>query len=85
MMTSIQGVENIIGYKFTNLSMIWEALQAAGSLVPVVGNRRLVDGNKRLAVLGDTVLQLALAETWLDANEPRGDEHNLTNSYGTVG
>lgn len=71
MMTSIHGVEDIIGYHFTNPSMIWEALQAAGSPVYVIGNRRLVDGNKRLALLGDTVLQLALAETWLDANEPR--------------
>lgn len=85
MMTSIHGVEDIIGYHFTNPSMIWEALQAAGSPVYVIGNRRLVDGNKRLALLGDTVLQLALAETWLDANEPRGNEENPTELHGTVG
>lgn len=73
MMDNIHGVEQIIGYSFTDPWMIWEALQAAGSPVNIIGNRRLVDGNKRLALLGDTVLQLALAETWLNANEPRGD------------
>ncbi|CAD6593755.1 MAG: hypothetical protein ASARMPRED_007912 [Alectoria sarmentosa] len=71
MMYSIHGVENIIDYQFTNTGMIWEALQAAGSPVYVIGNRRLVDGNKRLAVLGDKVLDLALAEAWHEGDDAR--------------
>ena len=85
MMNSIHGVEEIINYTFINHSFIWEALQAAGSPVQVIGNRRLVEGNKRLAILGDSVLLLALAETWLETNESRGDEQNLTNSQRTLG
>lgn len=71
-MSRIHGVEAIIGYQFTEYSRIWEALQAAGSPVQVIGNRRIDVGNKRLAVLGDCVLDLALAEAWLQGTGPRG-------------
>ena len=74
MVTSVHGVEHIIGYQFNDPSMIWEALQAAGSPVLRIGNRRLVEGNKRLAVLGDKVLDLALAEAWHEGNTARGSE-----------
>ena len=74
-MNRIHGVEAIIGYRFTESSMIWEALQAAGSPVQVIGNRRIVGGNKRLAVLGDCVLDLALAEAWHEGTGPRGKNY----------
>ena len=74
-MNRIHGVEAIIGYQFTEHSMIWEALQAAGSSVQVIGNRRIDGGNKRLAVLGDCVLDLALAEAWYEGIGPRGNNH----------
>jgi len=52
MTTKIQGTETIVGHTFNNPLFLWEALQAAGSTVLFVGNRRLENGNKRLAVLG---------------------------------
>lgn len=76
MIHSIHGVENIIGYQFTNTCVIWEALQAAGSPVYVIGNRILLDGNKRLAVLGDKVLDLALAEAWHEGDDARGNRNH---------
>ncbi|KAK4692495.1 hypothetical protein P7C71_g4727, partial [Lecanoromycetidae sp. Uapishka_2] len=72
MAAKIHGAEAIIGHTFANQLLLWEALQAAGSPVHMVGTRRLDNGNKRLAVLGDTVLQLALVEDWYEGNTPRG-------------
>lgn len=72
MMARIHGIEDVIGYHFTNPLLIWEALQAPGSNVVAIGGRRLADGNKRLAVLGDTVLQLAVAEDWFRGDESKG-------------
>ncbi|KAF6221564.1 hypothetical protein HO133_002420 [Letharia lupina] len=70
-MDKIRGVEEIIGYQFSDPWTIWEALQAAGSPVQTIGNRRLVGGNRRLAVLGDRVLDLAIAEAWHEGMEAR--------------
>lgn len=78
MMEKIHGVEQIIGYQFTDRSTIWEALQAAGSPVLVIGNRILVGGNKRLAVVGDSVLDLALAEIWREEDGALGTNYYLT-------
>ena len=66
------GVEVIIGYNFDDPLILWEALQAAGSIVRSAGTRRFPDGNKRLAVLGDTILKLVLQQEWYDSGEIRG-------------
>ena len=70
--TILDAVQDIIGYQFTERLILWEAMQAAGSTVRFAGGRELVDGNKRLAVIGDTVLQLVLAETWYGGSTSRG-------------
>ncbi|KAL8848701.1 MAG: hypothetical protein Q9221_006311 [Calogaya cf. arnoldii] len=70
MASAVQGVQDIIGYTFADPYLVHEAISAAGSIVSA-GPRRFPNGNKRLAILGDTVLQLALAEDWYDGNEPR--------------
>lgn len=62
--TILQAVQNIIEYRFKEQLILWEAMQAAGSNVRSAGDRKFLDGNKRLAVIGDTVLQLVLAEKW---------------------
>lgn len=74
----IQGAEKITGYTFNNSLLLWEALQAAGSPVHFIGGRRLENGNKRLAILGDTVLQLALVEDWYGGDTARGEPLNRT-------
>ena len=65
-------VESIIDYNFIDPDILWEALQAAGSGNTSAGTRRFPDGNKRLAVLGDTVLQLVLVRDWYDSTATRG-------------
>lgn len=54
--TILQAVQNIIGYRFKEREILWEAMQAAGFNVRSAGDRTFADGNKRLAVIGDTVL-----------------------------
>ena len=70
--SKIQGVENIIGYNFNDPLILWEALQPAGSGVISAGSRLFLDGNKRLAMLGDAVLHVALVDDWYGGAGTRG-------------
>ena len=67
-----RGVERVIGHSFNDPLILWEALQAAGSSVRSAGSRRFPDGNKRLAILGDTILKLVLVSRWYDSADIRG-------------
>ena len=68
----VRGVQSIIGYGFNDRLILWEALQAAGSGVSSAGTRRFPDGNKRLAIVGDTVLKLVLVSEWYESADTRG-------------
>ncbi|KAG4427505.1 hypothetical protein IFR05_017012 [Cadophora sp. M221] len=61
-----------LGYVFVDSSILLEALQAAGNGVSQIGGRKITDGNKRLAMLGDSVLQLALLDDWFVGGDSRG-------------
>ena len=82
MALAVQGVQSVIGYTFADPYLVREAVSAAGSIV-AAGPRRFPNGNKRLALLGDTILQFALAEDWYDGTEPRGkrDHSNTVPAY----
>lgn len=73
----VAGVEAIIGYHFTSPNQLWEALQAAGSPVRSIGARQIPDGNKRQAIIGDSVLKLALISRWYNGTDPRGKDLHL--------
>ncbi|KAI4215355.1 MAG: hypothetical protein LQ351_002255 [Letrouitia transgressa] len=81
-----QDAESIIGYHFSDTFLLCEAFQAAGSLMTLdfrfLGQRWFPEGNKRLAIIGDTVLQLALAEAWYEGSETRGI--SLDSSFDTT-
>ncbi|CAG8951513.1 hypothetical protein HYFRA_00007429 [Hymenoscyphus fraxineus] len=51
---SLSSVQRLIGYNFTNQDLLWLGLQAAGS---GIGG---TDGNKRLAMIGDSVMRAVL-------------------------
>ena len=55
-------VQSMIGYNFSGLLILWEALQEAGSGASSAETLSLPDGNKRLAVRGDTIMKLVLVE-----------------------
>ena len=71
--SKIKRAQGIIGYNFTDQWLLWEALQAAGEPTKLVGTRHIdTDGNKRLAIIGDAVIKLAIAEKWYASTEKRG-------------
>ena len=69
---SFQGVQSIIKYWFKSLDILREAMQEEESQVHSIGNRIAPEGNRRLAVIGDAVLRLALAEHWYEAGQNTG-------------
>ena len=81
---TVQSLQKILNYKFKNCQLLWEAVQApgavvrsgeiagAGSVRHSVGFERFPDGNRRLAIVGDVALKMALVEDWYTGNESRG-------------
>ena len=63
-------VQGIIGYHFKDSWLLTEALQAPGVYT---GTRVTTDGHRRLALLGDAVLKLALLDHWYAGGDSRGD------------
>lgn len=81
---TIAKLQKTIGYKFNDTRYLWEAVQAPGAILRSgeisgagtvrhsTGFVRFPDGNRRLAIVGDTVLKLALVEDWYKGDEVRG-------------
>ena len=65
-------VESILKYQFSNRDLLNEALLAAGASTSSKDIQGGVQGNKRLALLGDSVLQEAVLEPWYNSNESTG-------------
>ena len=60
---TIEAVETLVQYKFHDSALLWEALHTQGPTP---------DGNKRLAIVDDSVLALALSEDWYRGKTTRG-------------
>lgn len=69
--------QTIIGYRFEQIDLLWEALQAAGSGVPSLNGHYLHEGNKPLAIVGDKLLGLHLAKIGRTRNERIGMAFNF--------
>lgn len=65
----IARAEALVGYVFLDKELLWEALQAAGSNMTF----QYPEGNKRLAMIGDAVLKLALLADLRSSNMTRGE------------
>lgn len=65
-------LEDSIGYHFKDLSVLKEAFLAAGAsnLRKDVSGR--LEGNKRLAFVGDSVLRLLVADEWFPSGKSTG-------------
>ena len=64
-------LERRLGHIFHNPDLLGEALEAAGNGTQKIGNREIEDGNKRLALLGDTILKMALLRDWFASGDTR--------------
>ena len=88
---TIRKLQSKLGYTFKNPQYLWEAVQAPGSILHPddflsAGTERssaephnFPNGNKRLALLGDTILRLALIENWYKGQESRGKAMSISN------
>jgi ribonuclease-3 len=66
-------VEIILQYHFSNRELLDEALLAAGASVSRKDVQGDAQGNKRLALLGDSVLREAVLEPWYSSEESTGE------------
>ncbi len=76
----IHPVEMIIDHNFSDKTWLSEALQlqAAGSGLTRAGDRAVRDGNKRLALVGDTLLKLILVLDGYNEGASRGTQTLLS-------
>jgi hypothetical protein len=70
----LERAEDIIAYhpKKSEEFYSWEALQVAGSGQIRINGRSAYDGNKRLAIVGDAAMALALTRPWYEKNDTLG-------------
>ena len=71
--SKLQYAQEEIEYHFKDPLLLWEALQVVGSGVLRIGDRQIRDGNKNLAVLGDSVMATVLCTDWTVANTSKGE------------
>lgn len=68
--------EQLLGYQFREPLLLWEALQVGYATESLPQMPRYVEGNKRLAIVGDRVLELLVAIKWYPTWGNRG-EHGV--------
>ena len=67
-----QEIETVIGYRFAQRHFLDEALLAAGSSIARKDVHGPADGNKRLALVGDAALQMAMLDSWYSTGSSIG-------------
>ena len=67
---NVASLESTIHYSFANKSMAWEALQLPGNGFETPS---MPNGNKRLAIVGDLVIDLILSEPWYKSGKDEGE------------
>lgn len=71
MLQKVRRCQETIGYEFKDEHLGWEALQMAGNGIKRSGSRVFDNGNKRLAILGEFVIDIILSQEWYQSG---GDE-----------
>ena len=64
-------LEQLLKYTFADPTLLQEALQTKGNGITQIGERKIEEGNKRLALLGDSVLSVAFLTGWYEGVERR--------------
>ncbi|KAK6498286.1 hypothetical protein TWF506_004525 [Arthrobotrys conoides] len=80
-MTNQASVQKIIGYNFKRIHLLAEALEAAGRAVD--HDTGSVDGNKRLALVGDAVLRLILVDEWYSSKGSREGADKMLKEFAS--
>lgn len=61
---SVYDLQHAIHYQFDNPRLLLEALRTAGAGYQTANTQSAIDGNKRLAHLGDAILKMVMPEDW---------------------
>ena len=77
----VSGLQTLISYTFTNPLLAQEALTARGAMF--TNGPHFTDGNLRLAIIGDIVLELAIAENWFQNGTERSKlaDHHICDKW----
>ncbi|KAK6524341.1 hypothetical protein TWF281_011249 [Arthrobotrys megalospora] len=73
-------IENILGYKFVSSDLLTEALEAPGRAY-THQTEGGIDGNKRLAMVGDALLTLINFDMWYPSDQTRESAQNARQKY----
>ncbi|PSN58933.1 ribonuclease III [Corynespora cassiicola Philippines] len=82
-MAHLQSLQDKLGYHFINSNLLDEAFIAAGASVSRTDIEGPVQGNKRLALVGDAVLRLCVLDEWYPEGADTETGDNLVEDVGT--
>jgi ribonuclease-3 len=71
-MTTLNSIQDRVDYHFHDSTLLKEAFLASGASVSSVDIEGPVKGNKRLALVGDAVLCLAVLDEWFESDTSTG-------------
>jgi hypothetical protein len=69
---AIKGLENFLGYKFDDKDLACEAMQRT-PCTPLANKSNMTQGNRRLGVVGDFMIDLILSRNWYKSNQNCGE------------
>lgn len=78
-----QEIEAVIGYRFVQRHLLDEALLAAGASIARKDVHGPADGNKRLALVGDAALQMAILDSWYSTGSSIEEGSLLVRDFGS--
>ena len=68
----VEQLQSILTYRFANPRYLIEALRAVGSGYNMSQSSNSIDGNKRLAHVGDAVTRAVVLDDWYISGAERG-------------
>jgi ribonuclease-3 len=71
-MTTFNCIQDRVDYHFHDSTLLREAFLASGAPISSVDIEGPVKGNKRLALVGDAVLRLAVLDGWFESGTSTG-------------
>ncbi|KAF5852415.1 hypothetical protein GGP41_007879 [Bipolaris sorokiniana] len=79
-----RSVEVILKYRFSNRKLLDKALLPAGAPASNKHIQGEAEGNKRLALLGDSVLQEAVLGPWYNSKESTTQRSGISNCIAKI-
>jgi ribonuclease-3 len=71
-MTTLNSIQDRVDYHFHDSTLLKDAFLASGASVSSVDIEGPVKGNKRLALVSDAVLRLAVLDEWFESDTSTG-------------